>query len=363
MIAASYEAKAFGVKTGMRLKDAIALCPNAISMPADFHEAARASHEIEAILRRLCPLVEQMSVDEWYLDLRGVAGGVPKNLETWARRQQEDVRRNVGLTVSVGIGASKLLAKMAGEYRKPAGVTVIGQTIDCEPFLKDRPAAAIPGIGRKRVVHTDAQGWKTAWDIAQAPAEELRKLFGKSGVEFKQELLGHSTSAVTSEEAPPKSVSRCRSFRPTKSRDVLWAHLLRHAEYLMLKMRRHGLMCRGISVWMRDGEYDGYGCNASLPQPSQTLDAILPFVKKCFEQGYDKSITYTQISLALWHLVPAGASQYSLFEESVTADRDESMQKTLDLLHERFGRSSITRGSAMDVKTGTKVTMDLSVYG
>lgn len=381
VIAASYEAKAFGVKTGMRLIDAIKLCPGAIRMPADFHEAARASHQIEAILRETCPIVEQMSVDEWYLDLRTLTGGLPKNLEEWGRERQQAVSARVGLTVSVGVGPTKLLAKMAGEYRKPTGVTVIvcaaaGQPLigagrdvpagrlymNIEKFLRDRPAAAIPGIGRRRVIHTDAHGWKTAWDLAQAPAEELKRLFGKNGVELKEELLGNSLFGVAEEEALPKSVSRTRSFRPTKDKDLLWAQLLKHLEYTVLKMRRDNLSCRGISVWVRDGEYEGGGANASLPQPACTADAILPFMRNCFLRSHDPERTYTQVGLALWHLVPTAGPQYSLFQAARETERDEDTQKTLDLLHERFGRSSVTRGSALAVKTGTKMTMDLSVY-
>lgn len=365
VIAASYEAKAFGVKTGMRLVDAVKLCPNAVRMPADFHEAARASQQIEAILRETCPLIEQMSVDEWYLDLRTVTGGLPRNLKEWARDRQRTIAAHVGLTVSVGIGPSKLLAKMAGEYRKPAGVTVIGESIALEPFLKDRPAAAIPGIGRRRVIHTNAHGWNTAWDIAQAPAEELKRLFGKPGVELKEELLGHALYHVTAEEAPPKSVSRTRSFRPTKDRDYLWAHLLKHLEYVVLKMRRDDLMCRGISVWLRtaaDDDYNHSGANASLSQPAHTADAILPIMRSCFGRLWRPGTAYTQAGLALWRLVPAGAPQYSLFKAPEVTERDEAIQTSLDELHERFGRNAITRGSALAVKTGTAVTVDLSVY-
>lgn len=365
VIAASYEAKAFGVKTGMRLADAVKLCPHAIRMPADFHEAAQASHQIEAILRETCPLVEQMSVDEWYLDLRTLTGGLPRNLERWAWERQREIHARVGLTVSIGIAPGKLLAKMAGEYRKPAGVTVIGGSIALEPFLKNRPAAAIPGIGHRRVIHTDAHGWNSAWDIAQAPAEELKRLFGKPGVELKEELLGHALYAVTAEEAPPKSVSRTRSFRPTKEKEYLWAHLLKHLEYVVLKMRRDDLMCRGISVWLRtdaSGDYDHTGANASLPQPAHTADAILPVLRSCFERTLRPGIAYTQTGLALWHLVPAGAPQYSLFRAPAMTERDEAIQTALDALHERFGRNAVTRGSALTVKTGTAVTVDLSVY-
>ncbi len=385
VIAASYEAKAKGVKTGMRLIDALKLAPDAIRVLSDFNEAGRASEEIETLLRRQCPILEQASIDEWFLDLQSLVGGVPKDLVRWATETQQMLLRKTALTVSIGTGPSKTLAKMASEYRKPAGITILreAQNSNSETtmnfrnsnfeivssfefwisdFLKDRPAAAIPGIGRKRVLHTDARGWKTAWDIAQAPAGALDALFGKSGVELKEELLGNPVSSVTSDEAPPKSVSRCRSFRATKDRALLWAHLLRHAEYTMLKMRRHHLACRGVSVWLRDGEYNGGGANASLPQPAHTEEAILPFIRQCFERSFDGRMTYTQVGLALWHLIPAGAPQYSLFEAPERTERDEAIQDSLDLLHARFGRNSITRGSAMAVKTGTKVTVDMPMY-
>ncbi len=234
--------------------------------------------------------------------------------------------------------------------------------MDIESFLRDRPAAAIPGIGHRRVIHTDAHGWNTAWDIAQAPTEELKRLFGKNGVELKEELLGNSLYGVAEEESLPKSVSRTRSFRPTKDKDLLWAQLLKHLEYTVLKMRRDGLSCRGISVWVRDGEYEGGGTNASLPQPACTADAILPFMRNCFLRSHDPQRPSTQVGLAVWHLVPTGAAQYSLFQAATETERDEDIQKTLDALHERFGRSSITRGSALAMKTGTAVTVDLSVY-
>lgn len=254
---------------------------------------------------------------------------------------------------------------MAGEYKKPAGVIVLGETPTAEEMLRDRPAAAIPGIGRKRDIHAQREGWKTAWDIAQAPAEKLLKLFGQPGVDLQSELLGHALSEVTPEEDPPKSVSRCRSFKPTNDRSLVWAHILKHAEYTVLKMRRDDLMCRGISVWVRGEAKDDYpfsGANASLPQPADMVSALLPFIRTCFERCYRVGHGYTQAALALWHLVPTGAPQYSLFEQSESTERDTAIQKTLDILHERFGRNSITRGSAVKVRTGVKVTVDLPVY-
>src|SRR5437764_874360 len=131
------------------------------------------------------------------------------------------------------------------------------QSLDISTFLKARPTAAIPGIGRKSEIKTKAHGWLTAWDFTAADKEEVSRTFGKNGREMQRELNGECVSVVSSERAAPKSVSRCRSFRPTRDRSLLWAHLLKHLEYIVMKMRRDGLSCRGISVWLRSGAERG----------------------------------------------------------------------------------------------------------
>src|SRR3989338_5144448 len=148
VIAASYEAKAKGIKAGMPLREALRLCPEALHVPSDFRETGLASQQIEDILRDLCPVVEQMSIDEWYLDLPTLQGGVPADPLAWAKETQALVLRSTGLSVSIGVAPSKLLAKMAGEYRKPAGCTVLTKR-DGARLLRDRPAAAIPGLRRR----------------------------------------------------------------------------------------------------------------------------------------------------------------------------------------------------------------------
>ncbi|MBI5156048.1 hypothetical protein HZA45_02105, partial [Candidatus Peregrinibacteria bacterium] len=377
-----------GVKTGMRLSEARKICPAALAVPSDFRETAVASEQIEAILRRQCPVVEEMSIDEWFLDLHSLVGGLPVDLAAWAKKEQTLIGRETGLSVSIGVGPSKLLAKMAGEYRKPAGITILRPVetqnlashargpetcashvstgfLNIKNFLRDRPAAAIPGIGRRRMPQVEAKGWKTAWDIANAPADQMIALCGQPGRNMQRELLGECLSPVSTETAPPKSVSRARSFRPTRDRAFLWAHVLRHLEYTVLKMRRHHLMCRGVSVWLRrgpDADYAHMEANTSLPQPADTVEAILPFVHECTEHVFEAKHSYTQTGLALWRLAPAGTPQFSLFEAPAKIESAEDLQHSIDLLHERFGRNSITHGSALGVKTGTNMELEVSVY-
>jgi DNA polymerase-4/DNA polymerase V len=359
VIAATYEAKAFGVKTGMRLSDARKLVPNVIEMPSDFRETGIASKQIEDILKNHCPVMEQMSIDEWYLDLGSLMGGVPKDCTAWAREIQKTVTDQTAISVSVGVGPSKLLAKMAGEYKKPAGVTVLGIQ-DIETFLRDRPAAAIPGIGRSRMVHAESQGWKTAWDIAAADPIIIKKLFGKSGTDIQQELAGDQTSPVCEDTRPPQSISRCRSFRPTKDLHVIKGHALKHAEYCIQKMRRHDLFCTHVSMWVRNRDYRFCSNHMRLPKPSNTEQDIMPTILNSL-MHIQKNGPWNQVGLALHGLVPSGAAQPSLFDDPTTLVMNEKLQSALDALHTRYGRNSITRGAALNVSTGTHVDFNLPV--
>lgn len=361
VIAATYEAKAFGVKTGMALRDALKLVPHALQIPSDFRETALASREIEGIIAETCPLFEQMSVDEWYLDL----GSAPRlkpdaDFLAWGRNIQAEILRRTSLSVSVGIGPTKLLAKMAGEYRKPAGVTAVkaSGSLMIEEFLRDRPAAAVPGIGRRRMIRTDEHGWKTAWDFAAASPAIISKIFGKPGREMQQELLGVSVWPIVTDAPPPKSVSRARSFKRTNDRAFLWAHVLRHLEYVVLKMRRDNFACHHLSLWLRNAEYEGCGSHVSLPHAMNTEEELRPYVARCFRELFKHNVFYTQTGLVLSDFRESSAAQYSLFQNPSLRDRTEKLQEAIDALHERFGRGVLTRGAALPVASGTRPDLE-----
>ena len=410
VIAASYEAKAKGVKTGMSLKEALALAPNAVRIPSDFRETGLASQQLETILGNVCPDIEQFSIDEWFLDLRTIAGGCPTDLAAWAHTLRQNILRSTALSVSIGIGPSKLLAKMASEFRKPGGITVVASTtytqllstqratfralarekglskcshhipplphtgeglgveavqqtvLSIPLFLKQRPAPAIPGIGHRREEHTKAQGWMTAWDIATAPTHLLIKLFGRPGADMQRELNGEIVSPVQSESGPPKSVSRCRSFRSTADRDFLWAQLLHHAEYIVLKMRKKNLAAKGVSVWLRDKEYRHFTFHCSLPQPLHTEEHLTPYIRRCFQEAWKSQTSFGQVGLALWNLQPSDVTQVSLFQDPTNLQRTEQVQQSLDTIRKRFGRDSISRGASMPANHKEKPGLDVSIY-
>lgn len=364
VIAASYEAKVKGVRTGMRLLDARKICPDAIERISDFAEACRASAHIEEILGRECPAMEKMSVDEWFLDLRTLVGGIPKDPGAWAQDIQTVIKRHLALSVSVGIGPTKTLAKMASEYRKPAGITIIPGCeflvakppflatrnqqlfIPLELFLRDRPAAAVPGIGRKRMVHAEKNGWMTAWDFATAPTCSVVHLFGRPGGELQQELLGTVIYPLAVDERPPKSISRCRSFRRTGSEMAVWAQIQEHMTVTVLRMRKERLGTRHLSIWLRNHAYIHTGTECRLPRSMDTEEELLPYVRRMFQQTWKRGGWYTQVGLALCNLTPAGGNQYSLFEKPEKWKCRNNIQEALDEIHKRYGRDALMRGSA-----------------
>ncbi len=361
VIAATYEAKAKGVKTGMRLSEAKMLCPEAMAMAADFRETGIASEQIESVLRNHSPILEKASIDEWYVDLNALVGGTPKDATSWGKEMQREILQTTALSVSIGIAPSKLLAKMAGEYRKPAGVTALSSAEEIRKFLHDRPAASIPGIGRQRGVKTDARGWATAWDIVTAPTPEIIRICGRPGLEMQRELLGERVFPVTEDTRPPKSISRCRTFPRTTDSKLLKAHLLKHLEYCTLKMRRENLGATDFSVWIRTPDFAYRSANRRLDRVCTTVEQLLGPALSALSQLTWHGSLFNQVGLALSGFKSTDAPQQSLFEDPEKAVAGERLQKAIDTLHGTYGRDSLTHASALSVNSGTVKELNLPI--
>ncbi len=348
VISASYEAKKRGVTAGMRIPDAKKLVPEAVVLPVAFQETGVASEEIETHLKRLCPETEQMSIDEWFMDLASLQGGNPLDLSAWARGVQSLLWQRTHLPVSLGIAPTKTLAKMGSDFRKPRGVTVIEGSspsdLSIEAFLRDCDINDIPGIGYRRGVHARSHGWKSAFDFAYADPDIVRHLFGRPGEELQQELRGEAVYEVIIEDAAPKSLSRCRTFPKTMNRHFMEAQLFEHLSYVVLRMRHHGLAASGINVWLRDSDFYFSSTDIKIPIPVSTEEQIVPYMERLFRRIFDEKKKWNQVGLALFGLKPEGPAQYSLFDAPSNLDEAESLQKSMDTLRDKYGRDVIRRG-------------------
>jgi len=245
---ASYEARAYGIHSAMPLRTAYRLCPEAIFLPVDFRVYGEYSRRIMAILREYTPLVEQVSVDEAFLDVSARAED-PLELAEAIRRR---IREETGLTISIGIGPNKLLAKIASGLRKPDAVTRIPADRVAE-MLRDLPAWALWGVGPKTAVRLqETFGVRTVGELCAMPLERLQELLGPHhGAYLYHVCRGEDDSPLVT-EWEPKSVSRETTYqRDTRNRAVIVDTIARLAEEVADDLRQDGYRGRTVTVKIR----------------------------------------------------------------------------------------------------------------
>lgn len=247
---ATYEARAFGVRSGMGLMKAAALAPDAILLPAHFEAYVRVSRAFKAAVAEVAPLIEDRGIDEIYIDLTEVAGASGE----LAQRLKEAVRRATSLTCSIGITPNKLLSKIASELQKPDGVTILGYG-DIPSRIWPLPCSAINGIGPKASAKLEGFGVRTIGELAQADPAWLVEHFGRSyGAWLHDAAQGRDERPlVLSRE--PKSISRETTFErdlhARLDREELSRILLDLCERLAGDLERKGLRAHAIGIKLR----------------------------------------------------------------------------------------------------------------
>ena len=247
---ATYEARAFGVHSGMGLMKAAALAPEAILLPAHFEAYTRVSRAFKAAVAEVAPLIEDRGIDEIYIDLTEVPG------ESWdlARRLKAAVRQTTGLTCSIGITPNKLLSKLASELQKPDGVTILGFE-DIPIRIWPLPCSAVNGIGPKASAKLEGFHIRTIGDLAKADPAWLLEHFGRSyGAWLHEAAHGRDERPLTLSREP-KSISRETTFErdlhPKLDREELSRILLDLCEGLARDLERKGFLAHTIGIKLR----------------------------------------------------------------------------------------------------------------
>jgi len=249
---ASYAAKKIGIKRGVNLRDAKIICPGLVMLPSDYESYSLFSRRMFMIMRRFTPQVEEYSIDEAFADITGLRRPLRSSYETIARKIKNEIQREIGFTVSVGLSLTKVLAKVGSKYQKPDGLTVIpGRSI--ANFLKDLTVDKVWGIGPATTAQLNKMGIKTALEFAHLPEQSVKKSFTKPTIEIWQELRGQSVCSVISEEKSTyASISKTKTFAPsTSDADYLFAQLLRNLKSACIKARRYKLAPRRVALFLK----------------------------------------------------------------------------------------------------------------
>jgi DNA polymerase-4 len=267
---ASYEARKFGVHSAMPLRTALKLCPKCVFLPVDYEEYSRVSGIIKKILLEFTPLMEDVGIDEAYLDISGLAGSP----EETAREIKKRVFEKTGLTCSIGISHNKLLAKIGSDLQKPDGLTLIREE-DIPRVIWPLPARKLPGVGPKTELHLKEVGINTIGDIAAKSLEELQGLFGESYGHYLYEASRgiHESPIITRWE--PKSISREETYEVDTAD---WQHIARTLAFLLREvvssMKAEGYKGKTVTLKIRFEDFKTITRASTLPAETDDLDAL-----------------------------------------------------------------------------------------
>ncbi len=351
--AASYEAKAKGVSRGVPLWEVKKLCPDAIIVPSDYETYSLFSKRMFEIMRRYTDLVEEYSIDEAFVDITGLRRPLRASYQGIALRIKEAIERELGITVSVGLSLSKVLAKIGSKHRKPAGFTPIPGR-DIHLFLKDLDVGKVWGIGPRTTAYCRQLGIRTALDFALKPAEWIASKFTKPHQELWEELNGRSVYPVTTEEKSTYyTIGKTRTFTPPSSdKAYVFAQLLKNVENACIKARRHHLLARGAAFFLKTQEFRHAAVEATFTRATAYPMDVIGIVRDAFEGLFRPGTPYRATGVVLLGLEPEGTTQLSLFEPKLALEKMRRLYAAVDVLAERYGKHAVhLAGSAAAHRT------------
>ncbi len=347
----SYEARAFGVKTGMNSWEARQKCPQLIFVVGNNRKYTYTSTQIFAIMREFTPLVEVFSIDEAFLDVTGCLSlfGSPERI---AKLIKERIRGEFGLTCSVGIAPNKLLAKLASDMQKPDGLTVIDPH-NIPQVLERVPIKDLCGIGAKMQQHLGRFGIKTCGELGRFPVEILKRNFGITGEKLHRMGLGlDSTPVVPDEEAEEvKSVGHSTTLeRDITERGEILRHLLQLSEMVGRRARKYRVAGRTVTLTVRYADFTTFSRQESQSDHTNNSEEIYRASVKILE-GIELSQAIRLLGVKISNLTQH-TEQLPLFP----AERKKALLAgAMDEVNNKFGDFAVTFGSLVGKESGSKV--------
>ncbi len=268
---ATYPARKFGIGSAMGMMKAAKLCPQAIVLPVDFDEYRRFSRQFKQLITEIAPLMEDRGVDEVYIDFTDVPGGQREGGRVLARLIQKSIFDATGLTCSIGVAPNKLIAKMASEFEKPNGISVVYEE-DLETKIWPLPARKVNGIGPKADAKLESHGLRTVGDIAARDRDWLIANFGKATGAWMHDVAWGRDDRPVVTESEPVSMSRETTFErnlhAVRDRTELGEIFTRLCEKVAEDLQRKGYVGKTIGIKLR---YDDF----RIATRDQTIDRFI----------------------------------------------------------------------------------------
>jgi DNA polymerase-4 len=336
IITASYEARSFGVKTGMRLKEARQLCPDIIQAPSRPNRYATVSSSIMAALYDITPIVEVYSVDEAFLELTDCQS-LYEGVEHIGRLIKHTISKVSGFTCSVGISGDKTTAKFAAKLNKPDGLTII-EPWHAQARLANEDVTELSGINKGIARFLAEYDIYKCSDMKKVPMSLIAKRFGNPGRRIWLMAQGKDPEPVITELKDPKSIGHGKVMPPgTRDKDVLLTYFQHMSEKVGVRLRKHKFQSDSFFIGVKT-EQGWLSAKAKLQNSTDDGGTIY---KLCvdFVEGYYLGQECRQVQVTA--LSPVHGKQQDLFIDNQTKQKRESLNQALDNINERYGEFTV----------------------
>jgi DNA polymerase-4 len=353
VLAASYEAKAHGVRTAMGGTQARRLCPQAVIVPPRMQAYSEASRGVFKVFKDTAPLVEALSIDEAFLDVRGLEhiAGSPTEI---ARRLRREVREQVGLPITVGIARTKFLAKVASRVAKPDGLLVVEPEAELE-FLHPLPVEYLWGVGRVTAAKLHRAGMATVAEVAEASEAMLVALLGRASGRHLHALAHNHDTRPVRRRSRRRSIGAQRALsRRQRSGEEIATALTALVDRVTRRLRSARRVCRTVVLRLRFSDYTRATRSSTMGDPTSHTHTILSTALELLELSMPtiERRGLTLVGVALTNLSDQGAVQLAL-----PFDRSRELDAVVDKIRDRFGSSAINRAILIGRDPGTWVPL------
>ncbi len=339
----SYEARKFGIHSAMPIMHAYKRCPHGIYVPPNGKLYSQVSKDIFKIFYEFTDLIEPLSIDEAFLDIRGSIKllGPPKKI---GEKLKYRIYQDQALTASVGIAPNKFVAKIASDLDKPNGLVIVDED-KIESFLQPLPLKRMWGAGKKTIEKLNKDGIHTIGDLAKYPRELLEKKYGKTGVHFFKLARGIDDRSVVPEHTI-KSVSNEYTFdEDVFDIDLITKTLIRLSEKVAYRMRKQGLRGRTIHLKLRYEGFETITRNKTIDHQTANTETIHKIINELFHTNYNRDRKVRLLGVGVSGFEQKSAQQLSLFEDGI---REESkLDEVEDLVRKKFGKNAISRAEGL----------------
>ena len=326
----SYAARKYGVSSAMPMFKARQLCPNLIVIPGDYHYYSSMSHKFFNFIRRYTKLVEPASVDECFADFTAVVKE-QKDVISFFRKLQEDLFKETGLKCSIGVSTTRFLAKMASDYQKPMGLTIIHKR-EIDKYLFPLKVESMFGVGKKTAPRLKSIGIKTIGDLytkLENETDDVKNILGKSFYTLKEWLEGKGSDEIELEKWDPKSIGNSETLPyDTDNATEIKKHFMSLAKEVSERAKKEDKLGHTIQIVVKDQMFKSYNKSITFTNPTNEWQAIYDYACNLYDKNFSK-MTLRLVGVTLQNLIDYQeiAVQMSLFD--YTKHEEESRTKLL----------------------------------